>query len=94
MDAVSAAKRPDATDARARVRARGERIRERERDRALARLRSRRELTDREEAVLRDLARRLTDELLAVPERQLGAVDSGEADPDAAAVALELFGED
>jgi hypothetical protein len=82
MDAVSVDMRPDATDAKARIRARGERIRERERDRALARLRSRRDLSDHEEAVVGELAERLTDTLLAVPaasrRRRLGRVRLGD----------------
>ena len=93
MDAVSAEARPNAADAKAHIRARGERVRKRERDRALARLRSRRDLSDHEAAVVDELAERLTDALLAVPAERLDAVDSGESDP-AATVALELFGED
>lgn len=93
MDAVTA-DRPDAADARARIRERAECVREREQAQALDRLRARRDLSEREAAVIRDLAERLTDGLLAVPKQHLDAVNSGDAESEAATIALELFGED
>lgn len=96
MEAVSvdAESELDVEAATARVRERGERIRQTEQERALERLRARRDLTDREAEVVRDLARRLTESLLAVPETHLDAVQSGEADPESAAEAVALFGEE
>ena len=95
MDAMSVeTDRPDAAEATARIRERGERIRETEQARALDRLRARRDLSEREADVVRELADRLTDELLAVPQQYLDAVESGDADTEAASVALELFGDE
>jgi|AntRauTorcE11898_2_1112593.scaffolds.fasta_scaffold24397_3 glutamyl-tRNA reductase len=81
-------------DATARIQKRGERIRQTEQARALDRLRARRDLTEHEADVVRDLAQRLTDKLLAVPETHLDAVRSGEADLETAAEAIALFGEE
>ncbi len=84
----------DVEDATARIRKRGARIRRTEQERALGRLRARRDLDEREAEVVRDLARRLTESLLAVPEIHLDAVQSGKADPESATEAVELFGEE
>lgn len=93
MDAVGVAERPDAADAKAHIRARGERISERERDRALERLRACGDLSEREARVIEEVAKRLTDALLTVPESHLDVVDSGGEASETAAVALQLFGE-
>ncbi|WP_340100649.1 hypothetical protein [Salinibaculum salinum] len=84
----------DLDDATTRIRERGERIRHTEQARALGRLRARRDLTEREAKAVRDLARRLTEALLAVPESHLQAVQSGAADRGSAAEAIALFGEE
>lgn len=94
MDAVSLDAGTDPEEAKAHIRERGARIREAEQSRALDRLRARGDVSEREARVVRELAERLTDALLTVPETHLDAVESGEADPEAAAVALELFGEE
>lgn len=74
-----------------RIRERGERVARQERERALARLRARTDLSERDEQVVADLASSLTEELLAVPQQQLWTLSA--EDGEAAAVALELFGE-
>lgn len=85
----------ESTDAaRTRIRERGERVRRVEQERALRRLRERRDLSCREEQIVRDLAGRLTEALLAVPSSTLDDVSEGEADAETARVALELFGEE
>jgi glutamyl-tRNA reductase len=84
----------DVEDATARIRERGDRIRQTEQARALDRLCARRDLTEREADVVRDLARRLTEALLAVPESHLEAVQSGETNRESAAEAIALFGEE
>jgi glutamyl-tRNA reductase len=94
MDAVSVDDPIDTKDAKAHIRERGERIREAEQARALDRLRARGDLSERDVRVIEELAERLTDALLRVPETHLDMVDSGKADPESAAVALELFGEE
>jgi glutamyl-tRNA reductase len=94
MDTVTVDAGADSEEAKAHIRERGARIREAEQSRALDRLRARRDVSEREARVVRELAERLTDALLTVPETHLDAVESGEADPEAAAVALELFGEE
>ncbi|WP_255151253.1 hypothetical protein [Halorarius halobius] len=63
----------------------GDRHRERELDRALARLEAAGDLTEVQRAVVADLSRALTDDLLAPP---LAAVDDSEA---AAAYVATLF---
>lgn len=94
MEAVSVDAGVDPEEAKTRIRERGVRIREAEQARAFDRLRARGDLNEREARVIEELAERLTDALLGVPEDHLDAVESGEADPEAAAVALELFGEE
>jgi glutamyl-tRNA reductase len=94
MDAVNVeSDRPDAAEAKTRIRERGVRICREEQERALQRLRDRRELSEREAAVVRSLAESITDQLLAVPEAHLDAVAADEADPEHTAVALALFGD-
>lgn len=85
---------PDAEDALARIQKRGACIRQTEQARALERLRVRRDLTDREAQVIRDLAHRLTEAFLTVPERHLDAAQTGVTDPESAAEAVALFGEE
>ncbi|WP_302081216.1 hypothetical protein [Salinibaculum rarum] len=85
---------PDVEDATARIRNRGRRIRHAEQERALDRLRARRDLTSREVAVVRELARRLTESILAVPEAHLEAAQSGNVDSESVALAMELFGDE
>lgn len=80
--------------ARARIRERGERVRRAEQERALRRLCERTDLSPREERVVRSLAERLTEALLAVPASALDDVTEGEADAETTRVALELFGEE
>jgi glutamyl-tRNA reductase len=75
------------------MRERGVRICETEQERAIRRLRERGELSDREEAVIRRLAERLTDALLSVPQSHLDAVADGDTATETARVALALFGE-
>lgn len=94
MDAVSVDAGVDPEEAKTRIRERGAGIREAEQARALDRLRARGDLSERDARVIEELAERLTDALLRVPESHLDMVDSGKADPEAAAVALELFGEE
>ena len=81
----------DSGTARERIRERGERIREREQASALGRLGERRDLSERERRVVRDLARRVTDRLLSVPESHLRAVDYGETDREIARVAVDPY---
>lgn len=93
MDAVSVDARTDPEEAKAHIRERGLRICHQEQERALQRLRDRRELSEREETIVRSLAESITDQLLTVPETHLDAVAAGDADPECAAVALALFGD-
>jgi glutamyl-tRNA reductase len=82
----------DIAAAKRRIRERGARICETEQERAIQRLRERTDLSAREEAVVRNLAERLTDQLLGVPQSQLDSV--ADDDTETARVALALFGDD
>ena len=84
----------DVAAAKTRIRERGTRICEAEQERAIQRLRERTDLSDNDEAVVRNLAERLTEQLLGVPQSQLDSVADGETDTETARIALELFGED
>ena len=97
MDVVSVENDEGVVDVRAaktRIRERGARICETEQERAIQRLRERTDLSDDDEAVVRNLAERLTEQLLGVPQSQLDSVADGETDTETARIALELFGED
>lgn len=97
MDVVSADNDEnvvDVIDAKRRIRERGVRICQAEQERAIQRLGERTELSDHDEAVVRNLAERLTEHLLGVPQAQLDSVADGETDTETARIALELFGED
>jgi glutamyl-tRNA reductase len=84
----------DVAAAKRRIRERGARIRAAEQERALQRLRDRTDVTEREERVVRELAERLTEQLLGVPQSRLDEVADGETEVETARIALELFGED
>jgi len=83
----------EAAAAKEHIRERGRRIRTREQQRALQRLCAHDDISEREEAVVQDLAQSLTDALLDLPESRLDSLTAEQSDPDAAAVALDLFGE-
>lgn len=84
----------DVSAVKARIRERGGQICEQERQRAIQRLRERTHLTDRDERIICDLAERLADRVLGVPESQLDSVANGETDAETARIALALFGQD
>ncbi|MFC7134382.1 MULTISPECIES: hypothetical protein [Salinibaculum] len=80
----------DVSAAKGRIRERGAQISRTERERALRRLRDRTDLSDREERVVRDLAARLAERLLVVPQSGLDRL----VDDERARLALELFDEE
>lgn len=95
MDSVTSEDADESVEvAKAHIRERGERIRRRKLERALQRLREHENLSEEDEQAVRDLARRLTEQLLAVPQSQLDSVAATEPDRKTARQAMALFGDD